>query len=171
MNHFIVICEFKQELQSGNAQFGSKLIFSSCVTLKFNRCLFKKKTRGLSAYTARSSFKVFSIATNACMWMLAKQGERRIKKVIKCIHFMQFAQHIYLLFWAKDHFHLSRRPDSLISYSRLCVVTKCTQQNIPYQRNYLITYSLFDHTWAVFISHYAWHLLMLVIICTKYRKL
>ena len=128
-------------------------------------------TRGLSAYTARSSFKVFSIATNACMWMLAKQGERRIKKVIKCIHFMQFAQHIYLLFWAKDHFHLSRRPDSLISYSRLCVVTKCTQQNIPYQRNYLITYSLFDHTWAVFISHYAWHLLMLVIICTKYRKL
>ena len=38
------------------------------------------KTRGLSAYTARSSFKLFSIATNACMWMLAKQGERRIKR-------------------------------------------------------------------------------------------
>ena len=49
------------------------------------------KTRGLSAYTARSSFKLFSIATNACMWMLAKQGERRIKKVIKGINLMLFA--------------------------------------------------------------------------------
>ena len=48
-------------------------------------------TRGLSAYTARSSFKLFSIATNACMWMLAKQGERQIKKVIKGIHLMLFA--------------------------------------------------------------------------------
>ena len=75
----------------------------------------KKKTRGLSAYTARSSFKLFSIATNACTWMLAKQGERRIKKVIKGIHLLQFAQHIHLLFWAKDHFHLNKRPDSLIS--------------------------------------------------------
>ena len=75
----------------------------------------KYTTRGLSAYTARSSFKFFSIATNACMWMLAKQGERRIKKVIKGIHLMQFAQHIHLLFWAKDHFHLNKRPDSLIS--------------------------------------------------------
>ena len=28
---------------------------------------------------------------------------------------MQFAQHIHLLFWAKDHFHLNKRPDSLIS--------------------------------------------------------
>ena len=73
---------------------------------KFRRIFGKKKsihrwinkTRGLSAYTARSSFKLFSIATNACMWMLAKQGERRIKRVIKCIHLMQFAQHIYLLF-------------------------------------------------------------------------
>ena len=72
-------------------------------------------TRGLSAYTARSSFKLFSIATNACTWMLAKQGERRIKKVIKGIHLLQFAQHIHLLFWAKDHFHLNKRSDSLIS--------------------------------------------------------
>ena len=38
------------------------------------------ETRGLSAYTARSSFRLFSIATNACMWMLANQGERRIKR-------------------------------------------------------------------------------------------
>ena len=58
----------------------------------------KRKTRGLSAYTARSSFKLFSIATNACTWMLAKQGERQIKKVIKGIHSLQFAQHIHLLF-------------------------------------------------------------------------
>ena len=40
-------------------------------------------TRGLSAYTARSSFKLFSIATNACTWMLAKQGERRINKAFR----------------------------------------------------------------------------------------
>ena len=66
-------------------------------------------TRGLSAYTARSSFKLFSIATNACMWMLAKQGERRIRKVIKGLHLMQFAQHIHLLFWAKYHFHLKKK--------------------------------------------------------------
>ena len=51
----------------------------------------KLETRSLSAYTARSSFKLFSIATNACMWMLAKQGEHRIKKVIKGIHLMLFA--------------------------------------------------------------------------------
>ena len=31
-------------------------------------------------------------------------------------------------------------------------------------------FSLFDHTWAFFRSHYAWHLIMLVIICTKGRK-
>ena len=41
---------------------------------------------------------------------------------------------------------------------------------MPYQRDYSKTFSLFDHTWAVFRSHYAWHLLMLVMICTKYRK-
>ena len=46
--------------------------------------------------------------------MLAKQGERRIKMVIKGIHLLQFAQHIHLLFWAKDHFHLNKRSDSLI---------------------------------------------------------
>ena len=36
VHHFNSICEFKLELQSGNTQFGSKLvIFLSCVTLKF----------------------------------------------------------------------------------------------------------------------------------------
>ena len=46
-NHSITICEFKLKLQSGNAQFGSKLaIFVSCdleiswITLKNNRRLF-----------------------------------------------------------------------------------------------------------------------------------
>ena len=35
VHHFMAICEFKLELQSGNAQFGSKsMIFFSCVTLK-----------------------------------------------------------------------------------------------------------------------------------------
>ena len=47
--------------------------------------------------------------------MLAKQGERRIKKVIKGIHLLQFTQHIHLLLWAKKHFHLNKGPDSLIS--------------------------------------------------------
>ena len=37
MHHFVAIGEFKLELQSGNAQFGSKwTIFFSCVTLKFD---------------------------------------------------------------------------------------------------------------------------------------
>ena len=38
VHHFITICEFKLELQSGNTKFGSKsIIFFSCVTLKFDR--------------------------------------------------------------------------------------------------------------------------------------
>ena len=38
LHYFIVICEFRLELQSGNAQFGSKLtFFLSCFTLKFDR--------------------------------------------------------------------------------------------------------------------------------------
>ena len=52
VHHFIAICEFKVELQSGNSQFGSKLaIFDPCdleiwrMTLKNNRapllCFFK----------------------------------------------------------------------------------------------------------------------------------
>ena len=48
------------------------------------------------------------------MWMLAKQGERRTKKVVKRIQLMQFAQRIYWLFWAKDHFSIkqeARRPN------------------------------------------------------------
>ena len=76
---------------------------------------------------------------------------------------------------------LSKRPFSLKQVARQsnwsvairdCVVTQCTQQNIPYQRDFFINFgfSVFDHTWAVFRSHYAWHLLMLVIICTKCRK-
>ena len=36
VHHFVAIGEFKLELQSGNAQFGSNLtIFKSCATLKF----------------------------------------------------------------------------------------------------------------------------------------
>ena len=38
MHHFIAISEFKLELQTGNAQFGSKLVifFLSCVTFEFD---------------------------------------------------------------------------------------------------------------------------------------
>ena len=37
MHHFIAICEFKMEIQSGNPKFGSKsAIFLSRVTLKFD---------------------------------------------------------------------------------------------------------------------------------------
>ena len=42
-------------------------------------------------------------------------GGLRGKKVIKGILLLQFSQHIHLLFWAKDHFHLNKRSDSLIS--------------------------------------------------------
>ena len=42
--HFIANGEFKLELQSGNAQFGSKsMIFFSCVTLKFDRWPWRTK--------------------------------------------------------------------------------------------------------------------------------
>ena len=37
VHHFIAICEYKLELLSGNAQFRSKSMFFSCVTLKFDR--------------------------------------------------------------------------------------------------------------------------------------
>ena len=39
--HFIAISEFKLELESGNAQFWSKSMFFSCVTLKFDRWPWK----------------------------------------------------------------------------------------------------------------------------------
>ena len=42
VHHFVAIGEFKLELQSGNAQFGSKsMIFFSRVTLKFDRWTWK----------------------------------------------------------------------------------------------------------------------------------
>ena len=54
VHHFIAICEFKLELQSGNSQFGSKLvIFLSCVILKSDR--WPWKTIGHLFY-ATSSF-------------------------------------------------------------------------------------------------------------------
>ena len=54
VHHFVAICEFKLELQSGNAQFGSKsTIFFSRVTSKFD--LWSWKTIGHLFY-ATSSF-------------------------------------------------------------------------------------------------------------------
>ena len=54
MHHFVAIGEFKLELQSGNAQFGSKsMIFFSCVTLQFD--VWPWKTIGHLFY-ATSSF-------------------------------------------------------------------------------------------------------------------
>ena len=42
VHHFIIICEFKPELQSGNTQFGSKsMFFLSRVTLKYARWSWK----------------------------------------------------------------------------------------------------------------------------------
>ena len=55
--HFIAICEFKMELQSGNANFGSKSVFLSCVTLKFYR--WPWKTIGHLFY-ATPSFRFIS---------------------------------------------------------------------------------------------------------------
>ena len=60
VHHFKAIREFKLELQSGNAQFGSKSkIFLSCVTLKFYR--WPWKTIGHLFY-AVSSFVYHFIA-------------------------------------------------------------------------------------------------------------
>ena len=53
VHHFIAISKFKLELQSGNAQFGSKSKFFSCVTLKFD--VWHWKTTGHLFY-ATSSF-------------------------------------------------------------------------------------------------------------------
>ena len=41
VHHFIAISEFKLELQSGNTQYGSKWVFLSRVTLKFDRWPWK----------------------------------------------------------------------------------------------------------------------------------
>ena len=60
MHHFVAIAEFKLELQSGNAQFGSKsTIFFSRVTLKFD--VWPWKTIGHLFY-ATSSFVQHFIA-------------------------------------------------------------------------------------------------------------
>ena len=60
MHHFIAIGEFKLELQSGNAQFGSKSsIFFSCVTLQFD--VWPWKTIGHLFY-ATSSFVYHFVA-------------------------------------------------------------------------------------------------------------
>ena len=60
MQHFIAIGEFKLELQSENAQFGSNsTIFFSCVTLKFDR--WHWKTIGHLFY-ATSSFVYHFVA-------------------------------------------------------------------------------------------------------------
>ena len=60
VHHFIAIGEFKLELQSGNAQFGSKLtIFFSRVTSQFDR--WPWKTIGHFFY-ATSSFVHHSVA-------------------------------------------------------------------------------------------------------------
>ena len=54
VHHFVAISEFKLELQSGNAQFGSKsMIFFSRVNLKFDR--WHWKTIG-HLFNATSSF-------------------------------------------------------------------------------------------------------------------
>ena len=60
VHRFEAICEFKLELQSGNTQFGSKLVISlCCVTLKFDR--WPWKTIGHLSYAA-SSFVHYFIA-------------------------------------------------------------------------------------------------------------
>ena len=54
VHHFVAICEFKLELWSRYAIFGSKsVIFLSCVTFKFDR--WPRKTKGHLSY-ATSSF-------------------------------------------------------------------------------------------------------------------
>ena len=51
VHHFVAIGEFKLELQSGNAQFGSKsTIFFSCVTLKLDGWPWKNKRAPLLWY-------------------------------------------------------------------------------------------------------------------------
>ena len=58
--HFIAIYEFKMELQSGNAKFGSKsAIFLSCVTLKFDGWPWKTMRH---LFCATSSFVLHFIA-------------------------------------------------------------------------------------------------------------
>ena len=73
VHHFIAISEFKLELQSRNAQFGSKsTIFFSCVTLKFDRWpwktighLFYVASRFVHHFLAISEFKLELQSRNA----------------------------------------------------------------------------------------------------------
>ena len=73
VHHFVAIGEFKLELQSGNAQFGSKLtIFFSCVTLKFDgwpwktiEHLFYSTTSFVQHFVAISEFKLKLESGNA----------------------------------------------------------------------------------------------------------
>ena len=60
VHHFIAIGEFKLELQSGNAQFRSKLmIFLSCLTLKIDG--WPWKTRGYLYYATSSLVHQFVV--------------------------------------------------------------------------------------------------------------
>ena len=53
VHHFVAISDFKLEIQSGNAQFGSKwTIFFNCVTLKFD--VWPWKTIGHLFYSTSS---------------------------------------------------------------------------------------------------------------------
>ena len=82
VHHFIAICEFKMQLQSGNAQFWSRLaIFLSCVTLKFDR--WHWKTRGHLFY-AMSSFVHHLIAICEFKLELQSGNDKFGSKSAKC---------------------------------------------------------------------------------------
>ena len=81
MHHFVAIGEFKLELQSGNAQFGSKsTIFFSRVTLQFD--IWPWKTIGHLFY-ATSSFVYHFVAIGDFKFEL-QSGNAQIRQIRPC---------------------------------------------------------------------------------------
>ena len=87
-----------------------------CQLYQKQRWKMTKTNRGLSDYTALLLIQIIQYC-NKCLWRVNAEQNKTTppkKQVIKCIHLMQFAQHIYILFWAKNRFSLiqeAQRPN------------------------------------------------------------
>ena len=109
LHHFKSIGEFKLELQSGNAQFGSKsMIHFSCVTLKFD--VWPWKTIGYLFY-ATSSFVHHFIAIGEFKLELQSRNA-------------QFGSKLTIFFPPCDfeiwHMTLKNNRAPLLCYFKLC---------------------------------------------------
>ena len=80
VHHFVTIGEFKLELQSGNAQFGSKLAIFSRVILKFDG--WHRKTIGHIFYATSSFVHHFIAISEFKLQLQSRNAQVRSKSAI-----------------------------------------------------------------------------------------